>query len=535
MTFSHDDANARLLDLVYGEGTAEERAAVEAHVATCAACTAELASLGDTRARLRTALEDAPVPARAHARILEAATQAAAPLAAAAGAAPIAAAAAAAPIAARARAAAQAGASGPSFWEKLRAKWTLPTFATVGAVAIVVIASKVFLEPDKTAERGRDFLNPPAATAPAAAPLENEALNKVAEQPAPPAAEPAPPPRRFENSNSAFKDIHGGRPGMLGGGTLAQRLAHRKRSGSEAGLDDLAGASSGGGLGRGIGAAPAAPLPPREANDKLLEGALAKKPAPAAAPGRRAKEARADEEEEGGLAHSEAARRDYAPPPSGWKGGAPAGAPAATAAAPAPRPAKKSLADGPLDSLDGFGGSVPSASAEADERVGGKAQAQSAGKKKAEAKAEPYAAAAPAAAAPAPKPAPVAVASNAPSKSQPAQGQSQLKDAEKSRVVQKQAKADDADSEEALTRRADQLFAQRRWSEAIAAYRELLRRYPRDDAEPRWRTRLKEAQAQAEVQQNEAQAQRAAKAAAPATKKAKASSQELLEAAPAKE
>ncbi|HVU49163.1 MAG TPA: zf-HC2 domain-containing protein, partial [Polyangia bacterium] len=70
MTLSHDDANARLLDLAYGEGTAEERAALEAHVAACAACTAELAALGDTRARLRTALEDAPAPARVHARLL---------------------------------------------------------------------------------------------------------------------------------------------------------------------------------------------------------------------------------------------------------------------------------------------------------------------------------------------------------------------------------------------------------------------------------------------------------------------------------
>ncbi|HEY2731672.1 MAG TPA: zf-HC2 domain-containing protein, partial [Polyangia bacterium] len=80
MTLSHDDANARLLELVYGEAAPAERAALEAHVATCARCTADLAALGDTRARLRASLDDddAPVPARAHARILEAANAAAA-------------------------------------------------------------------------------------------------------------------------------------------------------------------------------------------------------------------------------------------------------------------------------------------------------------------------------------------------------------------------------------------------------------------------------------------------------------------------
>jgi len=56
-------------------------------------------------------------------------------------------------------------------------------------------------------------------------------------------------------------------------------------------------------------------------------------------------------------------------------------------------------------------------------------------------------------------------------------------------------KPDDATSQEALTRRAEELFAARRWSEAIAAYRELLRRYPDADLKTRWRARLTQAQA----------------------------------------
>ncbi|HVX95679.1 MAG TPA: zf-HC2 domain-containing protein, partial [Polyangia bacterium] len=77
MTLSHEDANARLLDLVYGEAAPDERAALEAHVATCPRCTAELASLGGTRARVRAALdEDAPVPPRVRANLLAAAREA---------------------------------------------------------------------------------------------------------------------------------------------------------------------------------------------------------------------------------------------------------------------------------------------------------------------------------------------------------------------------------------------------------------------------------------------------------------------------
>jgi anti-sigma factor RsiW len=521
MTLAHEDANARLLDLVYGEGTADERAAIEAHVATCAACQAELASLGDTRARLRTALEDAPVPARAHARILEAATQAAAPVAAAARAA-----AAAAPALAPVRARAARPDGGPSFWSRLRGKWTLPTFATVGAVAVVVIASKVFLEPEKTMQRGRDVASKQS-------PMETEAMAKLSSlqkeddenlakatteaekvQLKGEAFRPRPVgPGHAAAGTSAFKDAHGGRPGLLGGGTLAERLSRSRGAGSAA-PEGLGGAA----IGRGVAAAPPPPKTSRGALDDLTGGRPSDKVS----------------------SDTERGKRDFAPPPSGWKGAvvagavapAPAAAPVAAATpppepvapaapapatvpveAPAPAPSRtaahahashravaaasapreapavrhRGVSDNPLEGLDGFSGGVPSASEEADRRVeeGGAAVA----KKKA---------------APEEK---AAVAANEP-------------------ALQK---AEPPPSQETLTRRADRLFAAQRWSEAVAAYEELLRLYPDADLKPRWRERV--AQAKAYVAKGNAEPAMAKKA-AKAHAKAKPTSSA---AAPAKE
>ena len=463
MTLSHDDANARLLELVYGEAPPAERAALEAHVATCAQCSADLAALGDTRARVRTALEDADidVPSRVHARILAAATQAAAPLAAAAS--PVA-------VAARSMAvAAPAGVPvpGPSLWQRLRRGWTLPTFATVGAVAVVVIGAKVFLEPQKTMERGRE-----AVTAAPPAEAEKSAAPAVQPEPAEPAAaERMPvPSRHFGPGGGRFEALqraHGGaRPGMLGGGTLAHRLAHSHgagASGSTAGLAEP-------GSGRGVAAAPAAPLPPKAAHDDLLEGALARKPASAT-------EARAKREEAKAEVSNEAVsvRRDeYASPPSGWKGGGAANAPPSAPAVAAPRPApalrsvkKKDVADEPLADFGSAVG-VPAPSEAADSRV--EEHASSSGKlaKK--------------------KPAPAApekpVVAEAPA----------AKDADGAGADKEREKQGGAPSQEALARRADQLYAAQHWSAAIAAYRELLRRFPDAEVKARWRARLTEAQ-----------------------------------------
>jgi hypothetical protein len=507
MTLAHDDANARLLDLVYGEGTAAERQALEAHVATCAACQAQLASLGDTRARVRTALEDAPVPARAHARILEAATQAAAPVAAPAQTAAAAAAAVAPVSAARPP-------SGPSLWQRLLGKWTLPTFATVGAVAVVVIASKVFLEPEKTMERGREIATatapPPEAPAAAAARAELEAKvaaqdKEVAESLAKASTEAekaqirADASRRFGPSagaRSAFNDSKGGRPGLLGGKTFAERMhAHAAA-----------------------------------ASDKTA-----------------AEEKKAE-------------KRDFAPPPTGWKEGTAAGAvasapaaaapeePAPVAAKPAPPPPaaappvahravrkSKVAADNPLDGLGDFRGGVPSASEEADQRVeegGGGPSAYAAKKAAPKPEAKPVvAASAPASQAAPREKAPAAPAKDAPrpsAKAEKARSNDENLVEHESPAHAEPAPAP-APSQDTLTRRADHFFAVQRWSEAIAAYQELLRLYPNADLKTRWRERI--AQAKTYVAQESAQT--ASKKAAKARAQGKKAT--TIEAAPAKE
>jgi hypothetical protein len=547
MMLAHEDANARLLDLVYGEATPAEREAIEAHVATCAACQAELASLGDTRARVRTALEDQPVPARAHARILEAATQAAAPVATAA-----AAAAAAAPAVVPVRAARPA--SGPSFWERLRGRWTLPTFATVGAVAVVVIASKVFLEPDKTMERGREIATasapaPAAAASAAQAELEAKlaATQKESDELAKASTEAEKAQLRDEAlrqrplgpggiaaGTSAFNSAKGGRPGLLGGGSLADRLSHSRAGGGSSGLGGLTGASSG----RGVATAPAAPLPPKAKHDDFdeLMGSTGSDKTAASKPAASVK-------------HE---KRDFAPPPSGWKAGAGAVAskPAVTAPAEAapPPPAAAAPAEAPSapqavrkrkvaadDMLDGFRSSVPSASEPADRSVEeGEGSGPSAYAKKVAPK--PAAKPGVAANAPASQAAPREKAATSPAKDAPrAVARPEQARSNQENLVEHESSARAAPppqqppSLETLTRRADHFFAVQHWSEAIAAYQELLRLYPDADLKTRWRERIAQAKTYVAQESAATASKKAAKAPVPSKKAT------TIEAAPAKE
>src|SRR5580692_6788699 len=152
MPIGCDDLDARMLELLYGELPEGERAALQAHLDSdgggCDRCRRELADLRGARAQARQVLDEAP-PARAHAAILRAAEAAAA---ARAGVVP------AVPPAARG-----------SWWDRHRSSWTFPTLATIGAVAVFLLANKIFLEPEKTYERGRQGLAPapaPAAEAP---------------------------------------------------------------------------------------------------------------------------------------------------------------------------------------------------------------------------------------------------------------------------------------------------------------------------------------------------------------------------------
>ena len=157
MASNCEDVSAQMMELLYGELPADARANVDAHVAGCARCRAELDGFEKTRAVARQALVEAP-PTRVRAAILNAA---------------------AAHLAAQAQpAAAAAPAPAParkpvveekvSFWDRLRTRWAFPTFATVGAVAVFLIANRMFLDPEKT-------LHHPAATQGAESPTRRNA------------------------------------------------------------------------------------------------------------------------------------------------------------------------------------------------------------------------------------------------------------------------------------------------------------------------------------------------------------------------
>jgi len=482
VTFSHEEANARLVDLVYGEAAPDARAALEAHVATCARCTADLAALGDTHARVRAALDDGagpPVPSRARARILEAAAQAVAPATAAA-------------PAKMTAAPARLAPPEPSFWEKLRGKWTLPTFATVGAIAVVVVASRVFLEPGKTVERGRAALAPesppppvaaerqaaPAANAPgpegeAEPKLEKREEKKAAEEPR---LDPGALGGVAADAISRSRTHAAGPRRYLDAAASPARLARaREADDGLAGLQGVGTSNSGG--------APSGSLGLRGVGSVGAGSGAGAPSAPGSAD--RARVARKKEVADEDLAEAPradkapSASRAFASPPADWKGSAPVAAGRAQAPAAAPRPA-----------------AAPPPAAVAEEYAArDEERAAAPAKKKA-----------------APEPASAAAAASVAKSAQP----SALKDIAEKPKTGKQDEGGAAQSpsqlqsQEALARRADQLFAARRWSEAIAAYRELLRRFPDADLKSRWRTRI--TQAELEQDGGEAQAQRKARA-----------------------
>ena len=200
MATNCEDVSARMVELLYGELPADARSGVDAHVAGCARCRSELEGLEKTRAVTRQALDESPPP-RARAEILRRAAEhlaAQQPAAAAAAAAIV--------PAGKAKQAAKPQQG--SVWDWLRSRWTLPSLATVGAVALLVIGSRVLLEPEKLNYEGSPEFQREArqAAAPAARPAElaprprRRRGNRRSRSPptdkleakAPPAAEPAP-------------------------------------------------------------------------------------------------------------------------------------------------------------------------------------------------------------------------------------------------------------------------------------------------------------------------------------------------------
>ena len=153
MASNCEDVTAQMMELLYGELPADARASVDAHVAGCARCRAELDGFEKTRAIARSGLDEAP-PARARAAIMQAA---AAHLAAQ-------------PQAQPAAARRLGTPEKESFWDRLRSRWAFPTLATVGAVAVFMVANRVFLNPERTlAPRPRRTPSVPALSDPAMA------------------------------------------------------------------------------------------------------------------------------------------------------------------------------------------------------------------------------------------------------------------------------------------------------------------------------------------------------------------------------
>jgi len=494
MASNCEDVSAQMMELLYGELPADARASVDAHVAGCARCRAELDGFEKTRALARRGLDEAP-PARVHAAIMQAA---AAHLATQAQAQPAA--------AARKPAAPETA----SFWDRLRARWAFPTLATVGAVAVFMVANRVFLNPERTLEQ-----RPAAVEAPAAA---------VAHEPGA-GAEPSEPKMQDE-----------AKPAGEAQGEREARLDRRRGPG-----DDDARAHHGkwavGGEGR------AEMKKAKKGGD--AEDAFAARPAASARAEAPAKEK---------VARDAPAENKFAPPPPPREG-APAGQWADKAAAPLddadlpradssrsaaaaakPAPARKAPAQA-LGNLDDLLGGAPGAragggSASGKGALGGlaapraKSDGYGAGAAQPAPRPAPVAsvasvAAAPAAAAPATPP-PAALAKARAKKSEAAAEESYeaAPEAMAAKDEKKVATKTSANSgNDAIMQRADRLFADGRWAEAAALYRELLRREPRNDDAERWRRRLVAAEA-AEV--NERNAAVAAKRAAPRAEKAEA-------------
>lgn len=463
MAKSCEDVSARMMELLYGELPEGERAAIEAHLEAdsggCARCRAELARLRSTRAIARQVLDESP-PARAHQAILRAAAVA---------------------VAGRQPAPEERiEPAGPSFWERLRARWTLPTLATVGAVAVFLLASKIFLEPEKTYQRGRQGLVPAPAEAPAPAPTTAgepvTAPAAEAERSAPSATAPkmAAPEMAVPSSDapadgkSAVR-AHAG-PGATGGlsgiGSASAQIANKRRAAPER----LAKEKSE--VAREEYAEPPAV---RRADRAFAQPPPPASAAPAPVAGADDGDVLLDRQE------SERARQNER---RGSGGGAAD-----------PRLAEKKASAPAKSSAKGFGGlgndleggagapagqASPGALAKAApprERNAGVSRAESAS-------------------APAPAPPPPASAP-LPTKRDRDQSASEEAMADEEAPVARSKKESDKSARKAETpvAHADRLFSEGRWAEAAAAYRDLLRRDPRNADAGRWRQRLAAAEA----------------------------------------
>jgi hypothetical protein len=183
MAMTHEQIDEQMVDFLYGELPADARAAFEAHVAGCDRCRREVESFGQVRAVARTVLDESP-PARVHDAILRAAREAAA----------------AAPakeaLKEPKKEAKKAEPARASLWDWVRGKWAFPTLATVGALAVFILGSRLFLNPNTVHQLGRPapMSEPGASTPVLERPMESTGAPRMVEKlaPAAPATTPAP-------------------------------------------------------------------------------------------------------------------------------------------------------------------------------------------------------------------------------------------------------------------------------------------------------------------------------------------------------
>ena len=460
MTFSHDDIRERLVDYLYGELDGSTRAAFQAHLTSCAACRDEVT--GAERARtvarevVRRPLGDA-VPERVRSRALEAARAAVAGRAVA-------------PPAQAKVAAGPAGAVDGGWFRRLRRRWTwtFPTFATIAAMAVfLLVRATIFREAKHPVsdETARELAKPAVAPEPAPAQEKSEAIQDVDDAHAaaiagaraakggvvaPPAAEgqtgaAAPARSRPEPAASAGhvhrKQAVGGLSSvgapLAGGGAGQAQPAPRaaapvwKEKAQELALPEEGAFDD---LDRGPEAERGRTRARR--GDAVKDDAFEEERRPAQAPATPASANEAPEaQKKRAPAPAPAGKRDFAPPP-----------PVVVAPAPAAPPARNQ-ATPRMDVEESVQDSVAASAAPAASKRGKKSIAN-------EDKAPTAAPAKPA-----------------------------------------DTRAAPADPALALASRADGMMRERRWADAVAAYRELLRRYPAHPAVAVWRQRLAASQA----------------------------------------
>jgi hypothetical protein len=485
MTFSHADIEEHLVGFLYGELDGDLRAAFEDHVKACAQCRSDVEAFQKTRSTARAVVRAPlaePIPEAVRARVMEVVTRAAAERAS---------------IGAQSRhPVAVASASGaqavPRWLAWLRARWTIPMFATVAAMAaLLLVRETIFREarhplaetsPSESAP-GRTPQAPSAPPRGESAPKASEGRPTAPEVSLEPAGVPRPTRDKVEERPVRPLTVE------PMSGAAKRRPRPPASAGAQAGPPPAPKAVMG--TAREWAKAPAkaddgaAPDqdPERvhagalrsatkgrddQATEGLLEGASpASASAPVEAPGTTSRYSQAAEEESD---LSEPARSQKKTSSAAGRG---SGSPTT----------KPTVA------------SAERANAAAAAQAQSRARTASVGN-----------------APPGPPPPPATQPAAPPVVPKVSRAAADSPESSTSRAPPRtpsQAPADLAkaapDPASVLSDRADKLAAAHRWSEAIAAYRDLLKQFPRHPSVPTWRNRLATAQSAAAAEADSSQ------------------------------